>query len=309
MRRPAALDSRVRSLEGRGNAAPREMVATVFEPTEFGLPAGSVPFPLRTSPPEVRPGARWSSRARARYPASSAQDRAARGSGRALARRSTCARRRGVRLLARRARRPAARVGRAVLSHPVATVPHPASTCSRPPRHARSRAPRCSTTWSRTPRSRSPDVRGAVRRRGRAAGRRRDQDLGPSLRLGRESEQAENFRKMLLSMARDLRVIFIKLADRLHNMRTLEYLPPDKRAADRARDARHLRAARAPARHRAASSASSRTSPQDARSRRRTASCAERVAARGASSARACSKRLEEPLLERARGGRASRPR
>ena len=44
----------------------------------------------------------------------------------------------------------------------------------------------------------------------------------------REAEQAENFRKMLLSMSRDLRVIFIKLADRLHNMRTLEYLRPDK---------------------------------------------------------------------------------
>jgi GTP pyrophosphokinase len=44
----------------------------------------------------------------------------------------------------------------------------------------------------------------------------------------REAEQAENFRKMLLSMARDLRVIFIKLADRLHNMRTLEFLKPEK---------------------------------------------------------------------------------
>ena len=55
--------------------------------------------------------------------------------------------------------------------------------------------------------------------------------LGKLAFANREERQAESFRKMFVAMAKDIRIILIKLADRLHNLRTLEHLPEHKQRA------------------------------------------------------------------------------
>ena len=153
--------------------------------------------------------------------------------------------RQGLRVLGLRAQGTGPSIGRAVSGPSARGGRHPGRPAARRRRDRRRPAARHRRGHAEHHR----EDPGAVRRAGGARRRGRDQAVARLQFASSEERQAESFRKMLLAMVDDIRVILVKLADRLHNMRTLHHLPEERRVADRAGDPRHLRADRPPAGH------------------------------------------------------------
>ena len=137
-----------------------------------------------------------------------------------------------LRLRGRAPRRPAAPLGRSLRGAPGRRGAHHRRAA---PRRALGLRRACCTTASRTP-ARPPRTSAELFGTEIAFLVEGVTKLGKIPWTTREERQAENFRKMLLAMARDIRVILIKLADRVDNMRTL-----DAHAAARSRSASRAR--------------------------------------------------------------------
>ena len=149
-----------------------------------------------------------------------------------------------------RACRPEAQVGRALYHPSAGGRRHPGRAA--PGRPDRSPLP-CCTTWPKIPPSNIPDLAEefGAEVASLVDGVTKLVEISQLANLPADSRdpKIESLRKMFLAMVSDVRVVLIKLADRLHNMRTMGYMSPGEAAPHLARDAGHLRAAGQPAGH------------------------------------------------------------